>query len=464
MSKIIILEDNRLLAQTYEKILTSAGYQVRKAANSTVFFELYQQSAPELIVLDIRLNNSEFNGIEVFRRLLDDYSFQAKVIILSGEATRTEIAEAMKLGAYTFIEKTSNFNVDKFLIDVKQALNLKSKEEAYANLKQQNIALKSTYLELNPFIGQSPQIMQVKERISKYAEADVDVLFVGETGTGKEVAAHYYYWKSPRSGQKFLTVNAGGLTESIIDSELFGHRKGSFTGAVEHKRGIFEEAAGGTLFLDEISNLSLATQAKILRTIENKEIKVIGGQNKQVDVRLIMASNEDLVKAVQDDKFRKDLYFRLESNTIHIPPLRDRGNDILLLAEHFLSHFAKHHKRKLDVNLKLLHDDLMAYQWLGNVRELRKFCEYLSILNDTITNETIHREIVRKRTGNALADTSMESFLQMDDFTSGLENFEKHYLQYHLNKHDGKVTETAESINLDRSTLYKKIKKLGLIS
>jgi DNA-binding NtrC family response regulator len=370
----------------------------------------------------------------------------------------------MKLGAYTFIEKTSNFNVDKFLIDVKQALNLKSKEEAYADLKQQNIALKSTYLEMNPFIGKSAQIMDVKERICKYAEADVDVLFVGETGTGKEVAAHYYYWKSPRSGQKFHTVNAGGLTESIIDSELFGHRKGSFTGAVEHKRGIFEEAAGGTLFLDEISNLSLSTQAKILRTIENKEIKVIGGQNKQVDVRLVMASNEDLLKSVQDEKFRKDLYFRLEAYTIHIPPLRDRGDDILLLAEHFLSHFAKRHKRQLDVSMSLLREDLMAHQWLGNVRELRKFCEYLSILNDTITNETIHSEMVRKRTGNTLADNSMESFFQMSDFTMGQENFEKHYLQYHLNKHNGKVTETAESINLDRSTLYKKIKKLGLIN
>ncbi len=463
MKRIIVLEDNPMLLRTYNKILSTAGYNVKLAPSSDIFFPLYRSFIPDLIILDICLNNSEMNGLEVFRKLLDQYALQAKVIVLSGEASRTEIAESMKLGAYTFIEKNSTFNVDKFLIDVRQALALKEQEEAYADLKQMNMKLKSTYLAMNPFIGESPEIMNVKERICKYAAADTDVMFVGETGTGKEVAAHYYYWKSQRSGHQFITINAGGLTESIIDSELFGHRRGSFTGAVETKRGIFEEASQGTLFLDEISNLSLSTQAKILRAIENKEVKVIGGSTIEVDVRLIMASNEDLMQAVQDGKFRKDLYFRLEGNIINIPPLRSRGNDILLLTEHFLNHFAYKHKRTLDVSLPLLKDDLMSYSWMGNVRELRKFCEYLSILNDVITNDTIRNELRRKKAGNTLADNSMESFFQMKDFTEGIENFEKHYLQYHLNKHNGKVSETAHDLNLDRSTLYKKIKRFGLI-
>ncbi len=460
MGKILILEDNKKLLIFYRKILIAAGYDVEITQNSTEFFDIYPNFKPDLIILDIKLNNSELNGIQVFKRLIKQSRLYSKVIILSGEATRTEIAEAMKLGAYNFIEKSGEFNSEKFLIDIRQAINLKLQEESNIALKQNYDYLKKQFLELNPLIGESSKMQHVKELIHKFAIADVDILVVGETGTGKEVVANHIYWQSIRAGKPYIKVNAGGLPESLIDSELFGHKRGSFTGAFADKKGFFEQADKGILFLDEIANLSLMTQAKVLRAIEYKEIRIVGGRNINVDVRIIFASNKALQKLVNENKFREDLYFRLEGNIIHLPPLRERENDIIILIEHFFNIYSQKHKCILDVNLKKIQNKLLSYSWPGNVRELEKFCEYLFIIYDMVDNEIILKELENKKTGTfQMHDYSMKNLLNIKDYTSAIDEFEKKYLDHQLNLNKGRVSKVANNIGLDRSTLYKKIKK-----
>ena len=458
--KIIILEDNKKLAGYYKAILDKADYDVKATYKSTEFFDTYEDFKTDLIILDIKLNNSELNGIDVFEQLLKEQKLFSKVIVLSGEATRSEIAKAMKLGAYTFIEKTGEFNVEKFLADVRQAINLKLQEDSNISLTKDKEYLRKTLMDINPLIGESAKMKKVKKLIQKFAQADIDVLIVGETGTGKEIVANHIYWQSNRAGKPYIKVNAGGLPESIVDSELFGHKKGSFTGAVSDKKGFFEQSNKGVLFLDEIGNLSYMTQAKILRAIEYKEIQIVGGAKINVDVRFIFASNKELKKLVNENKFREDLYYRLEGNIIHIPPLRERENDIILLMEHFFNIFSQKHGTYLETNLSKIKNKLLHYHWPGNVRELEKFCEYLFIIYDFIDNSIILDEFNKKISGDLPSQwSSFQELLRLENYAKVIDEFEKKYLEFQLTRNNGHVNETAMKIGLDRSTLYKKIKK-----
>ncbi len=269
MKRILILEDNEELANYYSRLVLKEGFKTKHALNSNEFFKLYDTFLPSIILLDIKLNNSKLSGLEVFVKLVKSGDFKAKVIVISGEASRSEIAHAIKLGAHTFIEKTGDFNVDKFLSDVRAAYQLKRQEEATDKLLQEKKNLRHSLLYQYPFIGQSNTIEKVKKNIKKFAEADVDVMILGDTGTSKEVVVHHLYYHSKRAGKPFVKVNAGGLPESIVDLELFGHKKGSFTDARFDKREYFEQANGGYLFLDEIANITLPIQVKILQAIEN---------------------------------------------------------------------------------------------------------------------------------------------------------------------------------------------------
>jgi two-component system nitrogen regulation response regulator NtrX len=288
-------------------------------------------------------------------------------------------------------------------------------------------------------------------------------MITGETGTGKEIVANNIYWKSNRAGKPYIKVNAGGIPETLVDSELFGHKKGAFTGAYSDKKGLFEQADAGVLFLDEIANLSYLTQAKVLRAIEYNEIRVVGGNNKKVDVQFIFACNKNLTELVEENNFREDLYYRLEGNIIHLPPLRERGNDIILLMEYFFNKYSSKHESILEVELNKLRDKLHSYNWPGNVRELEKFCEFLLIMYDKIDNNTIKAELDNKKTGssqNGFSDIS--KLLAQNNYITALEGLEKKYLEFQLLKYGNKVSLMAEKIGLDRSTLYKKIKKYNL--
>lgn len=463
MKTILIVEDNSKLAAFYASILDKASFKTFTAYNSEEFLGQYRQARPDLIILDIRLHNSELSGLEIFQKLVDNNPYNSKVIILSGEATRSEIAQAMQLGAYTFIEKRGEFNIDKFLSDIRQAINLKEQEENNISLRRDYEALRSKLIETQPLIGDSAPLQKLKERITKFAKADVDILIVGETGTGKEVVANNLYWQSSRVGKPFIKVNAGGLTESLIDSELFGHKKGAFTNAYSDKKGVFEEADGGVLLLDEIANLTLPIQAKILRAIENKEIKVIGGKTLNVDVRLFFACNKELQNLISNEQFRSDLYYRLEGNIIAIPPLRERGEDVILLMDYFLKAYSTKYNCLLDVNLNKLKASLLAYNWPGNVRELEKFCENIFVLHKIVDNQIILEEFENKQHGKTGEKSgTLDEIITIGDYQTAFESFEKKYLIRQLQKHHYKVPELSDNLGLDRSTVYKKLKKYGI--
>ncbi len=464
MGKILILEDNKKLAGYYKTILQTGGYEVELTFNSTDFFYMHSNFKPDILILDIKLNNSEMNGLEVFERLIKQKRLFSKVIILSGEATRMQVAKAMKLGAYTFIEKTGEFNTDKFLADVRQAINLKMQEDSNKTLKTEKANLQKELIKQSPLIGESAGIKKVKELIRKFSQAETDILLIGETGTGKEIIADNIYWQSKRAGKPFIKINSGGLTETIVDSELFGHKRGSFTGAISDRRGFFEQANEGILFLDEISNLNYSTQAKILRAIENREIQVVGGPKRVIDVCFIFATNQNLPELVKDKIFREDLYYRLEGNIIDIPSLRERGDDIIILMEHFFNKYSPKYNCYINVELRKLKKDLLSYNWPGNVRELEKFCEYLMIMHDIIDNETILEEFNKKISGKLMKQNeTLLHLLKIDDYSKAFDIFDMKYLQFQLLKNNWQVSETAEKIGLDRSTLYKKIKKYKIV-
>ena len=463
MHKILILEDNTKLSKYYFDLLSQANYQVITTRNSEEFFRSYPSFEPDLLILDIKLNDSKLSGLEVYEKLVSTNDIHVKVIILSGEASRLEVAEAMKLGAYTFIEKSSDFNSEKFLNDIKQALNLKAQEERANILDKDKEQLRLELMGSAPLIGKSEKMMCVKERISRFAQCEIDVLIEGETGTGKDIVAKQLYLQSKRVGKPYVIVNSGGMTETLIDSELFGHKKGSFTGAYSDKKGFFEQANGGILFLDEISNLNLSVQAKILRAIEQKEVRIVGGDNKVVDIRLIFASNKELQELVEERKFRKDLFFRLEGNIIKLPPLRERGDDVFILFEYFCNKFSGKHSCLANIDSSLLKKEFQSYYWPGNVRELEKFTEYLFVIYDKIDNKVIIEELKsKKQCGKQSSQGAMNKILTTNSFTDATSAFEKEYIEYQLSLNNNKVSLTAKKMGLDRTTLYKKMKKYDL--
>jgi len=460
MRKILIVEDNEKLAAYYSKLLKKADFKVSYVKNSTEFFERYYKFDPSIILLDVKLNNSELNGLEIFKKLVKKERCNAKVIILSGEATRNEIAQAMKLGAHTFIEKTGDFNVDKFLSDVNAAYQLKNQEETTKELIKEKKNLTRSFLENYPFIGKSRKIKELKKEILRHAQVDVDVLILGDTGTGKEVVANHIYWHSKRLGKPFVKMNSGGLPESLVDSELFGHKKGSFTDALYDKKGYFEQADGGYLFLDEIASITLPIQAKILRAIENKEIRVIGGSTKKLNVKLMFASNRDLKQLVKEKEMREDLYYRIARNIIFVPPLSEREDDIILLLDYFCTKHSKEYGAFLDLDLYKIKGELLKYSWPGNVRELSSFCENLLIRYNIIDNDVILEEINNKISGKFYkGDDSLFRLLQQEKLSDAVKTFEKKYLQYHLALNDENMSKTAERVGIERTTLYRKLKK-----
>ena len=462
--KIILLEDIEQIAMQYNKMLENEGYQVQAALNSTSFFRIYENFKPDLILLDIVLKNSELNGIEIFQELQKRKDFAAKVIVLSSEATKTEVIEAMKLGAVNFNEKGENFNRIKFMADIHQAISLKNQEEEIDTLRKQSLDL--------VLIGNHDKMKYLKETIVKFAQSDMNLLITGETGTGKGLIAELIHQNSRRKDKPFKTVDIKSISDTLLESELFGHKKGAFTGAVFDKKGYFEMADTGTLFIDEISNLSPANQMQILKVIEEKRIPIVGGggQTKDVDVRIISAANCDLTELVKKGEFRKDLYFRFANCIIAIPPLRERTSDITILTERFLLDYAREFSKSLDINLKNIKENLESYLFPGNVRELKNFCRFIIEFYDHINNQIILDELKKhiNRNKNLSEDPNnlkypiYNNLLDSNNFFQSLESFEELFIKHHLEKNLGRVSRTAKAIGLDRTTLYKKLKKYGI--
>ena len=461
--KILILEDDIVLSEQIANVVKYYNYEVIQTVNSDQFFDVLRNFQPDVILLDVFLVGSKLDGIQVLKHLKNDMDLNSKVIVISGEVTSSQINEIRTLGAYHFIEKGSAFSISQLLLHIENAITLKKQEEEHIGLQIEYINLKKQFTRSFPFIGESDVIKKVREQISRLATVDEDIFLIGETGTGKEVAANYYYIYSPRFGKPFHTVNCSALSETLIESELFGHIKGSFTSADRSKTGFFEECSSGILFLDEVTNLSLLSQSKILRAIENKEIQVVGGNLKKVDTRLIFASNAGLDKLSEESIFRKDLFYRIEGNIVELPPLRERGDDILLLICYFLTSFSSQYSVMDRLDLPALKNDLLSYSWPGNVRELRNFCKFIMINEKKINNNVIKKHLQHKTNQFRFSKNHNNGkYIQIQNLKESVASFERDYLLHYLSLNNWKISQTAKSIGLERTTLYKKIKTLGI--
>ena len=461
--KILILEDDIVLSEQIANVVKYYNYEVIQTVNSDQFFDVLRNFQPDVILLDVFLVGSKLDGIQVLKHLKNDMDLNSKVIVISGEVTSSQINEIRTLGAYHFIEKGSAFSISQLLLHIENAITLKKQEEEHIGLQIEYINLKKQFTRSFPFIGESDVIKKVREQISRLATVDEDIFLIGETGTGKEVAANYYYIYSPRFGKPFHTVNCSALSETLIESELFGHIKGSFTSADRSKTGFFEECSSGILFLDEVTNLSLLSQSKILRAIENKEIQVVGGNLKKVDTRLIFASNAGMDKLSEESIFRKDLFYRIEGNIVELPPLRERDDDILLLICYFLTSFSSQYSVMDRLDLPALKNDLLSYSWPGNVRELRNFCKFIMINEKKINNNVIKKHLQHKTNQFRFSKNHNNGkYIQIQNLKESVASFERDYLLHYLSLNNWKISQTAKSIGLERTTLYKKIKTLGI--
>ncbi|MEK7309139.1 MAG: sigma-54 dependent transcriptional regulator [Nitrospirota bacterium] len=440
---ILLVDDEEGILETLSGILEDEGYEVSAVSSGEKALDLVKELSPDVVILDVWMPGG-IDGLETLRAI-KEITQKPAVIMISGHSNIDIAVQATKLGAYDFLEKP--LTLEKILILVKRALEKQS-------LEKENTALKTSIAQTWEIVGESPQIITLKDTISKAAASQGRILIFGESGTGKELVARALHEASSRKNKGFVEVNCAAIPNELIESELFGHEKGSFTGAFERKKGKFELADEGTLFLDEIGDMSLATQAKVLRVIETQEFQRVGGsKNIKVDVRIIAATNKNLEEEIKKVNFRDDLYFRLNVIPINLPPLRERKDDIPLLVERFLEIFAQQYGQKTKKISKTTLNALMDYDWPGNVRELKNTIERLMIMNSAEIIEINHIASLRE------TKADYESFKTLRE---ARKQFEKDFILAKLQKNNWNVSKTADNLEIERSNLHKKIKALGI--
>ncbi|RMG90358.1 MAG: sigma-54-dependent Fis family transcriptional regulator, partial [Candidatus Dadabacteria bacterium] len=375
------------------------------------------------------------------------------VIMMSGHATIETAVKATKLGAYDFIEKP--LNLDRLLLTIEHAVRAR-------RLSEENRYWRERWGRSPDLIGESPAVRELKEQIRVVGPTRASVLITGENGTGKELVARAVHRASRRRDGPFVEVNCAAIPEDLIESELFGHEKGAFTGATARRRGKFDLADGGTLFLDEIGDMSLKTQAKILRVIQEMRFERVGGtKTHEVDVRIIAATNKDLEEEIREGRFREDLYYRLNVVPIHVPPLRERTEDIPLLFRHFVEEYCREENREPVEVDEAVFAVLQAYPWPGNVRELKNVAERMVILcrSDRLTVADVPPAVRGQGTGSGGAGGTVRPGLGLRE---ARRQFERDYIARHLEEAGWNVPQAAEALGVDRSSLYKKMKELGI--
>ena len=378
MSRILIIDDQAPIRRVLREILENEKYQVDDAGNGPDALQIMKEQEYDAILCDIKM--PDMDGFELLRIVKE--SSNVPVIMISGNSTQNEVADAMKQGAFDFISKPPELN--RLLYSVRNALDKQ-------NLSTENKALKKVVSKQNEMVGVSAPMMEVRDMIEKVAPTGARVLITGENGTGKELVARQLHELSPRRYGPFIEVNCAAIPAELIESQLFGHEKGSFTSAIKQKKGDFELANGGTLFLDEIGDMSLAAQAKVLRALQENKIVRVGGEKEiDVDVRIIAATNKDLRKMIDENTFREDLYHRLSVIVIHVPPLRERKDDIPLLVQSFVGVISQNMGKAVPTFTDEAMEELKQYQWTGNIRELHNIVERLVILcGTTITKDDV---------------------------------------------------------------------------
>jgi len=445
--RILVVDDERSMREILEIFLKSEGYSVSVADNGKSALEVMKNDFFDLIITDMKM--PKVGGLELLRNV-KEISPDTVVVIITAFGTTESAVEAMKLGAYDYITKP--FQMDDIRLVVKNALEKQKLQKDVSILKEQ---LKTPSLE--NIIGQGPAMKELFSIISKTAESNANALITGESGTGKELVAKAIHSLSPRKDQHFVAINCAAIPEGLLESELFGYMKGAFTGAAANKQGLFELANEGTLFLDEIGEMPLSLQAKLLRIIEDRTFRRVGGiSDIKVDVRIISASNRDIKALAEKGQFREDLYFRLNVLSVKIPPLRERGDDIPLLVDHFMKKFAGDKKKFSQDAVEMLKN----YQWKGNVRELENIIERVVLLcdRDVIGVEQLPEEIKSDST-SAKEVTVPRGGIDVENI---MEEMEKAYLLKALEQTNGVKTEAAKLLNLTFRSFRHKLKKYGI--
>lgn len=447
---ILIVDDEPRVRESIRSILEDEGYAVVEASDGREGLTRVAADKPDSVLLDIWM--PDLDGIEVLRGI-KQLDADLPVIIMSGHGTIETAVKAAKLGAYDFLEKP--LSIDKLELVLRNALSQRA-------LLEKNRALKGEGEGESEFIGVSQVITSLLEQVRIVAPTQASVLITGENGTGKELLARFIHSSSRRGGEAFVAVNCAAIPETLIESELFGHERGAFTGASSRKMGKFDLAHRGTLFLDEIGDMSLATQAKILRVLEEKAFQRVGGNRDiSVDVRVIAATNKDLKDGIVRGQFREDLFFRLNVFPFHLPPLRERREDIPQLLNRFLSEYGRMYGKPDLAFDPEAEGVLVAYTWPGNVRELRNMAERLAIIsNRKVIDLSMIPPSIRdqKRGSESVMDPSSEE----SDYRRAKELFERDFFTRRLEENDWNISKTSEAVGLERSNLHRKMKQLGI--
>jgi len=442
---ILIADDEPGIRSSLQKLLEFESYRVLLAADGQTALDRLRDRPVDMALIDIKMPGMD--GLEVLAQIHQE-SPGLPVVIVSGHGTIQTAVEATRLGAFDFIEKP--IDADRLLLVIRNGL-------AQRKLQRENVSLRAEFRSQTRIVGQHPEILRILETVKKVASANVRVLIMGENGTGKEMVARALHELSPRADEPFIEVNCAAIPEELIESELFGHERGSFTGAVARRTGKFELADGGTLFLDEVGDMSMNAQAKVLRVLQESVFERVGGtETMKVDVRVIAATNKDLLKASREGGFREDLFYRLNVVPIIVPPLRERASDIPLLVEHFLQLSARELGQSPRKMSKAALDSLREYAWPGNVRELRNLVERLVILSpgQTIEAADLPNMAPAERTDGAYFD--LESYADFKDAV------EKEFFERKLRFFNHNVSKTARRLGMQRSNLYKKLEKYGI--
>lgn len=449
---ILIIDDEKDIRTALGGILEDEGYQVLSAESGVEGIDIARHELPDLILLDIWMPGMD--GLETLEKLKALLP-QVTVIMISGHGTIDTAVRATKLGAFDFIEKP--LSLEKVLISVANALQLQK-------LKVENAELKRSVSTDYELIGESSEIVTVREQVRQVAPTSASVLINGENGSGKELIACSIHCNSPRRERPFIAVHCSGIPEELVESELFGHEKGAFTGATSHKKGRLDQADGGTLFLDEIGELPLSTQIKLLRFIQDHGFERVGGSRRvAADIRVIAATTRSLEQEMAAGKFNPDLYYQLSTITFRAPALRDHREDIGLLVQYFVAQFFHREGGEAKAFLPDAIDKLQHYSWPGNLRELKNVVERLLIVTP---GHVVSAENIQFLSGDQadaeLHPAGMAGPLSKSALRDAREDFEREFIIHKLEENDWNISRTAELIELERSNLHRKIKSYGI--
>ena len=452
LGKILIVDDNEDVLFALNLLLEPYTEKIKVATTPDRIEYFMTTFHPDLILLDMNFSRDAISGQEGFESLKQILQIdpQAIVIFMTAYTDTDKAVRAIKAGATDFIPKP--WEKDKLLATLTSGMRLRQSQQEVSILKEQVEVLSGQNTSENDIIGESSVMQEVFTTINKLSNTDANILILGENGTGKDVIARLIYRCSPRYGKPFVTIDLGSIPEQLFESELFGFEKGAFTDAKKSKAGRMEVATNGTLFLDEIGNLSLPMQSKLLTAIEKRQISRLGStQTVPIDVRLICATNADIRQMVEDGNFRQDLLYRINTIEIHIPPLRERGNDIILLADHFLDRYTRKYKKEIHGLTREAKNKLLKYAWPGNVRELQHTIERAVILGD--------RSMLKPE--NFLFHTTSKQKKE-EEVILNLEQLERQAIEKALRISNGNISRAAEYLGITRFALYRKLEKLGL--